>query len=179
MAEALAALGVVASVAQLADYGFKLSIKLFAYSEAVYKADKTIRSFSNEVSLTSAVLKELSNILGAEECRYVSERAVEATHTTVKECSAVFDQLDKILEKSMGSNLNSGLEPSKISTFERFKWPFLQPKVDLLRSNLDRLKASLTLMLQVLSFARDISKQYAYFQSSSYFPALFLTDFRL
>lgn len=160
MAEALAVLGIVASVAQLADYGFKLSIKLFAYSQAVYKADKSIRSFSNEVSLTSAVLKELSTILGAEESRYVSERALEATQTTVNECFTVFDQLNKILEKSMGSGVDSGTESSKISSFDRLKWPFVQPKVDLLRSNLDRLKASLTLMLQVLSFARDLSKQY-------------------
>lgn len=160
MAEALAALGVVASVAQLADYGFKLSIKLYAYSEAVHKADKSIRSFSNEVSLTSAVLKELSVILGAQENQCVSERALAATQTTVKECFVVFNQLNKILEKSMGVGAENGTDSSKLSTFDRLKWPFVQPKADLLRSNLDRLKASLTLMLQVLSFARDISKQY-------------------
>ena len=47
MAEAIAALGVIASVAQLADYGFKLSIKLFSYSEAVSRADSAIASLSN------------------------------------------------------------------------------------------------------------------------------------
>lgn len=43
--------------------------------------------------------------------------------------------------------------------FEKLKWPFKQPKMELLRSNLDRLRASLTLMLQVLSYARDVSKR--------------------
>jgi hypothetical protein len=40
---------------------------------------------------------------------------------------------------------------------EKLKWPFKQPKMELLSSNLDRLKASLTLMLQVLNYARDVS----------------------
>jgi hypothetical protein len=161
MAEALAFLGVVASVAQLADYGFKLSIRLYAYSQAVSKADKSIIAFSNEVSFTSSLLKELSDILSVEETRYASERAIEATQMTVKECFVVFDQLNKILEKSMGSGVDSGPESSKISTFNKLKWPFVQPKVELLRSNLDRLKTSIAVMLHVLSFARDISKQYA------------------
>src|ERR1700761_7956649 len=102
MAEALAAIGVVASVAQLADYGFKLSIKLFAYSEAVSKADSAIASLSNEVSLTSAVLRELGTILQADDDArlVVNGAAVEATMGTVRECFAVFEGLGAVLDKS-------------------------------------------------------------------------------
>jgi hypothetical protein len=40
---------------------------------------------------------------------------------------------------------------------KKLKWPFKQSKMELLRTNLDLLKVSLTLMLHVLSYARDIS----------------------
>src|ERR1700761_8016979 len=103
MAEALAAVGVVASVAQLADYGFKLSIKLFAYSEAVSRADRSIHSLSNEVSLTAAVLRELSALLAADEARFISAAAVEATAGTVRECLEVFEGLGAVLEKSVSA----------------------------------------------------------------------------
>jgi hypothetical protein len=157
MAEALAAIGVVASVTQLADYGFKLSIKLFSYSEAVSRADKSIQLLSNEVSLTSAVLKELSGILQDDETKLISRTAVEATSGTVKECFIVFQELEKVLEKSLPKRGEKGGDGAKMKIGEKLKWPFVQPKVNMLRVNLDRLKASLALMLQVLSYAKDIT----------------------
>lgn len=165
MAKAIAVIGVVASVAQLADYGFKLSVKLFTFSEAVYSADRSIRNMSNDVSLTSTVLKELSEILKADTSNHVSDRAIGAAQQTVTECLAIFEELDKALEKSLG-NLGAldrdGKKKVKgVATLERLKWPFKQTKMDVLRSNLDRLKASLTLMLQVLSYARELSARYA------------------
>lgn len=165
MAEALAVVGVVASVAQLADYGFKLSVKLFTFSEAVYSADKSIKNISNDVSLTSTVLKELSEILNADDANHVSDRAIDAAQQTVTECLAIFEELDRALDKSLG-NLGALDRDGKkklnrsAATLERLKWPFKQTKMDLLRSNLDRLKASLTLMLQVLSYARELSARY-------------------
>lgn len=165
MAEAVAVIGVVASVAQLADYGFKLSVKLFTFGEAVYAADRSIKSISNDVSLTSTVLKELSEILKADTSNHVSDRAIDAAQQTVTECLAIFEELDKALEKSL-ENLGALDHDRKkkvnkgAATLERLKWPFKQSKMDILRSNLDRLKASLTLMLQVLSYARELSARY-------------------
>ena len=156
MAEVIAALGILASIAQLADYGFKLSIKLYTFSSAVSTADTSIRSISNDVSLTSSVLQELCRIIKSDDEHVVSETAIEATKQTVKECLKIFEELDKALEKSLG-NLGKGGVPEDgkkrvnrgTVMLERLKWPFKQPKMELLRSNLDRLKASLTLMLQV------------------------------
>lgn len=165
MAEVIAALGVAASVAQLADYGFKLSVKLYTFSEAVYTADKSIRSISNDVSLTSTVLKELCQIIKSDEDHVASEAAIVATQQTVEECLAVFEQLSNALDKSLGNmkteEIGDGKKKLKRSTvtLEKLKWPFKQPKMELLRCNLDRLKASLTLMLQVLCYARDVSNR--------------------
>lgn len=163
MAEALAVLGVVAAVAQLADYGFKLSVKLFTFGEAVYTADKSVRRISNDVSLTSTVLKDLSEVLKIDNSPHVSDRAIDAAQQTVKECLTVFKELDDALTKSLGNlgMLKDTEDKSKAKkstmALERLKWPLKQQKMELLSRNLDRLKASLTLMLQVLSYARDIT----------------------
>jgi hypothetical protein len=166
MAEVIAAIAIVASVAQLADYGFKLSVKLFTFSQAVSSADQSIKGISNDVSLTSTVLQELSLIFKADESRVVSAGAIEATRKTVEECMKVFAELEEALDKSLG-NLgqgDGGKAKGKVGrgmiALEKLKWPFKQPKMELLRSNLDRLKVSLTLMLQVLSYARDVSNRY-------------------
>jgi hypothetical protein len=161
MAEAIAAVGVIASVAQLADYGFKLSIKLISYSEAVARADKTIESLSNEVSFTSGVLKVLGDVLQQDAARCLNRTAVEATQGTVKECFAVFEALTKILDKALpkSSDDKAGKELKGMRLREKMKWPFLEPKVELMRANLDRLKTNLALMLEVLKFARDITNQ--------------------
>ena len=161
MAEALAVIAVIASVAQLADLGCKLSVKLFAFSQTAAAADESIKGISSDVSLTSTVLQELSSILKADESRIVSSTAIEATKQTVAECLKVFEQLDEALEKALGTGgeKSKGKGKKGMSTFEKFKFPFKQPKLDLLRSNLDRLKASLSLMLQVLSYARDVANR--------------------
>ena len=43
---------------------------------------------------------------------------------------------------------------------ERAKWSYLQPKLQLLRSNLDRLKSTLLLMLNVITYARQVAGRY-------------------
>ena len=161
MAEALAVIAVIASIAQLADLGCKLSVKLFSFSQTAATADESIKGISSDVSLTSTVLQELSIIIKADESRLVSATAIDATQQTVAECLKVFEQLDETLEKAIGSGGARSKEKGKkgMSAFEKLKFPFKQPKIDLLRSNLDRLKASLSLMLQVLSYARDVSNR--------------------
>jgi hypothetical protein len=104
------------------------------------------------------VLRELSELLGSDNRQYVSPRAIEATEKTVQECFEVFDHLNRALEKSVG-DVQDGKDRKKIKKLERIKWSFFQPRMDLLRTNLDRLKSSLALMLQVLIYARDVGSK--------------------
>ena len=43
---------------------------------------------------------------------------------------------------------------------ERLKWGYVQPKVQLLSGNLDRLKSTLLLMLNVITYAKQVSEKY-------------------
>lgn len=59
----MAEFAAVASIIQIADIGFRLSIKLFSFAESVANADQAIISTSKDVSLTSSVLKEVGEVL--------------------------------------------------------------------------------------------------------------------
>lgn len=164
----MAELGIIASVVQIADVGLRLSIKLYTFGEIVASADRSVISISKDVSLTSGVLKELGQILDKDrETRTFSENAVQTADGVVKECLQVFQEMETILVKRLPSLAGEGKagrggERVKRATvmLERLKWGYLQPKLQLLRSNLDRLKSTLLLMLNVITYARQVSGKY-------------------
>ena len=164
----MAGLGIIASVVQIADVGLRLSIKLYTFGEIVASADRSVISISKDVSLTSGVLKELGHILDKDkETGTFSENAVQTADGVVKECLEVFQEMENILVKKLpslesGRREGKGGERAKRATImlERLKWGYLQPKLQLLRSNLDRLKSTLLLMLNVITYARQVSGKY-------------------
>ena len=155
----MAELGIAASVIQLADLGVRLSLRLYTFGKTVASADKSIISISKDVSLTSSVLKELGQWLEKDqESRVHSENAVQAADEIVKECLEVFNSMDKALTRSM-SRLGlqeGGRNIRTVAALERLKWPFLQPRMQFLRSNLEKLKSTLLLMLNVLTYGRQL-----------------------
>ena len=165
----MAELGIIASVVQIADVGLRLSIKLYTFGEIVASADRSVISISKDVSLTSGVLKELGQILDSDrETRTFSEPAVQTADGIVKECLGVFQEMESMLVKKLPilAQMDSGDGKSEQKAnratvmLERLKWGYLQPKLQLLRSNLDRLKSTLLLMLNVITYARQVSGRY-------------------
>ena len=154
----IAELGVIASVIQIADVGLKLSTKLYDFAGKVASADKAIASISRDVKLTSTVLKDLGETLERDkESRIVSENAVQTAGGIVKECLEVFQEMDKIFLKRTPL-LRQVDEADKATRgrkmMERLWWPYIQSRVLLLRSNLERLKSTLLLMLNVITYAK-------------------------
>lgn len=170
----MAEIGIVASVIQIADIGLRLSIKLYTFGEIVSTADKSVISISKDVSLTSSVLKELGDLLENDRQSHIfSKNAVQTADTVVKECLEVFQEMENIMVKKLPSlsghdgirEPNRGKKSKATALLERMKWGYLQPKLQLLRSNLDRLKSTLLLMLNVITYARQIA-------GKSVFPVL-------
>lgn len=146
--------------------GCKLSVSLYKYSHAVASPDKAIERFaalftlpllltsssiSSEVSLLSAVLQQLGSSLENDE--YVKLCKAETLTTTMSiadECQASFKELDDVIRKYV--------ESGRLRLVDRLKWPYVEKKVNLLRANLERLKSTLILMLEVLKYARRIIK---------------------
>lgn len=153
----MAEIGLIASVLQIASCGLKLSITLYTFAETVSNADKNIKHIAKDVSLTSAVLNELGSSLENDKQRMVaSENAIRTAKEVLSECSEIFNEIETTLQKGM-KKASSGNRIEKLS-FEMLKWPFLQPKMELLRSNLERLKSTLILMLNVFAYAHKVKR---------------------
>lgn len=157
----MAGIAIVGSIAQIADVGVRPSIRLYSFGEIVSTADKSVLSISQDVSLTSSVLKELGSILGKDsESRILSQNAVETADTLVNQCLKVFEELETILAKKLPGLRSAAAGDGKkkaVMLLERMKWGYLQPKLQLLRGNLDRLKSTLLLMLNVIAYARQVA----------------------
>ena len=159
----MAEFAAVASIIQIADIGFRLSIKLFSFAESVANADQAIISTSKDVSLTSSVLKEVGEVLRKDQSvRTYSANAIKTASDIVTECSEVFKAMEKVLvEKVPNSSSNRRDKASRTTmALERFKWSYWQPKLQLLRSNLDRLRSTLLVMLNVITYQRLLRHVY-------------------
>lgn len=146
-------LGVAAGVLQIAELGGKLSVKLFTFSRKVKNAHNSISSISKDIAATGAVLQQLSRVLKKDEqLRLCSDEAIETAKSLVTECRKIFSELDEALDSRPSSN-------KYISSLkDRLKYPFLEPHIDLLQSNLERLKSSLVVILNVLIFAEQLRR---------------------
>jgi hypothetical protein len=138
--------GLVASVVQLAGAGLKLSQALYQYADGVATADRRIKKIAKDVELTSLVVQELGEIFKKDEtANLISVNAVKTANETIKECSEVFKDIQVILDKS------------RLGKMGRLLLPFRDNKIELLRSQLDKLKSTLELLMQVLMHAQLVS----------------------
>jgi hypothetical protein len=138
--------GLIASVIQVAGAGLKLSQTLYQYVDGVATADRRIRDIAKEIQLTSFVIEELGEIFKNDETStLLSKNAVKTANETMKECSSVFTEIDATLKKS------------KKNTFGRLMLPFRDTKIELLRNHIDKLKSTLQLLMQVLTYAHQVA----------------------
>ena len=139
-------LGLVASVVQLAGAGLKLSQALYQYADSVATADRRIRDIAKEIKLTSFVIEELGRVFKQDDTSgLISKSAVETANETLKECSAVFEEIETTLNKSKKGKMG------------RLMLPFRENKIELLRNHIDKLKSTLQLLMQLLTYAYQVT----------------------
>lgn len=155
----LETLGIVASVVQIADIGGRLSVKLCAFARKIKNADQNISSISNDVALTCTVLRELGDAFQKDkQTRLCSNNAITTAENVAAECKKVFADLECALDGDAGSGkgflrrLGRGV-----------KFSLVEPQIKLLRSNLERLKSTLLLMLNVIIYAGQLHRYKAYY----------------
>ncbi len=148
-------LGLAASVIQIADLGAKLSVKLFTFSRKVKNADKSIDSISQDIAATGAVLTQLGHELNkAENLKLSSPAAITTTRSLVDSCNKLFTELNEAID---GGGDGSG-HKFIVELKRRLRFPFLEPQIELLRCNLERLKSSLLVILNVLILAEQLRR---------------------
>lgn len=148
-------LGLAASVIQIAELGGKLSVKIFTFTRKVKNANKTIDALSQEIAVTGAVLKQLGETLNKDDSvKVCSQGAIDTAKKLVSDTEKVFKNLDKLLDVEEKSSNKF----RKAVTLKRLKFPFLEPEIEQVQANLERLKSSLLVILNVLIFAGQLRK---------------------
>ena len=146
------ALGLAASIIQVVSTGVQASVYLYNFAATVSSAGKTLKEISNDISLTTGILEQLKIVLESEkDCGTASEEAFSAAEALVKECSNVFDAIVALIKKHFPDLATDHRKRSKLNFL---KWPIIQPKIEIMRSNLEKHKTKLILMTQVLTLAK-------------------------
>ena len=152
-------LGIVSGVVQIADLGARLSVKLYTFSRKAKNANVAVQTISNDVSLTCNVLRELGKTLEQDKnSKLYNDNAVTTAETVVAECKRVFSELDQTLDGRLG-NPDLAAKSSQFQDLKgRLKFPFVEPQIELLKCNLEKLKTTLLLMLNVIIYAGQVRR---------------------
>ncbi|KAH7155927.1 hypothetical protein EDB81DRAFT_376260 [Dactylonectria macrodidyma] len=143
MAEVLA---LVASIIEVSAFGLQLSKCLRDYGSAVVGAERRLSGLDKDISFTSGILSELGTLLNdARVQALVSEQSIRLAREAVAECDGIFQAMEGVIANIRKNGLG------------KFKMYFRETKIELLRSNLDRMKGNLTLLMGVIHHATQIS----------------------
>ena len=150
----LEAVGVAASIIQVADLSAKLSVKLFSFYRQVKHANDGIQLLSNEIALVSATLRELGdNLKDEESAKLCSEHAFYVLRLVLDQCRDVLGQIQKVVDSNdqMGKNRFQ-------QTAGKIRVAFLEPNLDQLKTKLESLKSTMLLVLNVIMYAGQLRR---------------------
>lgn len=148
-------LGLAASVLQIAELGAKLSVSIFTFTRKVKNANKTIDALSQEIAVTGAVLQQLGETLSNDKSvKVCSQEAIDTAKKLVLDTEKVFRNLESLLDVQEKPNSRF----RKAVSLKRLKFPFLESEIEQVQANLERLKSSLLVILNVLIFAEQLRK---------------------
>lgn len=157
---------VAASIVGIATAGIKVSIKVVTLASQVSTAADRISSLGNDVSLTSAILHQLGDLMSQKTTDsglpLFSKAGLESTKSSAEICQNIFEELERGTAKA--SNVIKGRkrpieEKVKLTKVEKREWPFLQPSIEVLRTELREAKGALMLMLQVNFVLYDLRQE--------------------
>ncbi|RJE19549.1 hypothetical protein PHISCL_08120 [Aspergillus sclerotialis] len=145
--------GVAASILQIAEIGGQLSIKLCTFCHKIKNADKNIQNLSNDVALTSNVLRQLGDSLERDKKgQLYSKQALSTAQDVLAECTKVFEQISAAIDTPDGSSARDRVARAAA----RFAFVLKESQLDVLKSNLERLKSTMLLMLNVIMYAGQV-----------------------
>lgn len=138
----------------VAGAGFRLSLLLNAIGMELATADHQIQHIAKEISLYSLMLKQVGLILeGAESI--ASQAALDTANEIAAQSQTVFHEVKEMGEMSQQRDANGNLQ--SIAIAQRVKWCFKKQRVQYLLGQLEALKLSLAIMLQILQLGKTIA----------------------
>ena len=145
---------IIASILQVAGTGFRLALLLNGVATEIASADQDVRNVAKGISLFSLMLKQVGKTM--EEGRAIASQQAIETATEIKDQSEkVFEEINGMVEITQPRD-DYGIVRS-ITVVERVKWCFRKNKVQYLLGQLESLKLSLSIMLQILQMGQTMA----------------------
>ncbi|OKL59527.1 hypothetical protein UA08_05423 [Talaromyces atroroseus] len=145
----IALAGVANTVTRVAGAGLRLALLLNAVACQVAPLGVDIHSISKGIALFSTSLKQLGQSLQAEHSVHARE-CVDTAHQISYQAQAVFEEVEDMLDKVQKHEPNE----QAVSVQQRFRTCFKKQRVTYLLAQLESLKLSLMVMLQILHLGR-------------------------
>ncbi|CAG8378830.1 unnamed protein product [Penicillium salamii] len=151
----LEAIGIAASLIQVAELGTKLSVKLFSFYRELKGANESIQDLSNDVAITSAILYELGESLKEDEqdeqAKLYSKKAFGFLQDVLNQCEEVIPQIRDL------AKYNESTEKTRLQQItDMFRQVIPEPRLDPLKASLKRLKSRMLLLLNVIMYAGQL-----------------------
>ncbi|KAL6241542.1 hypothetical protein RBB50_011565 [Rhinocladiella similis] len=142
--------GAIASILGVAGAGFRLSLILNAISCEIVNAGFEVHGISKGVTLFSTMLKQTGTVLQTVDSVHSTE-AIETAMSIADESTRVFDEINDMLDR-LGTKSSDGSATPSIQ--QRFRWCFKKNRVTYLMAQLESLKLSLAVMLQIIQLGQ-------------------------
>jgi hypothetical protein len=142
-------LSLVSSIVQVSSFGLTLSATIHDYIETVAEASERLRRLEKEIKFTSSIISQLGAQLEDTDVQtLVSDEAIRLAQEGVAECQAIFQAMGDVIAKIRKSG-------------NAAKWMlyFRTSKIQLLVSNLERMKGNLHLLLGTITLGRQIATE--------------------
>ncbi|RJE21244.1 hypothetical protein PHISCL_06426 [Aspergillus sclerotialis] len=145
---------VESSATNIAVEGFRLSLLLNAAACQIAQSGIEIHSIAKGVSVFSLALKQLNQVLQAPDSN-PSQEAVDKTLEIACQGERILIEIERMLDKLKGTDTHETLKTLPLQ--QRVKWCFKKHHVTYLLAQLESLKLSLMVILQVLQLGRHVN----------------------
>ncbi|KAE8413840.1 hypothetical protein BDV36DRAFT_23586 [Aspergillus pseudocaelatus] len=146
-------LGIAASILQVVELGTHLSIKLYTFCRRLKETDQRIQSLSSDVALTCNVLRQLGDSLQQDEdAKLYSMEAFATAQQVLGECRKVFQRISDAVDYPDQKSTKGLLQKAA----RKVGFLCIEEDLEVLRVNLERLKSTMLLMLNVIMYAGQL-----------------------
>ena len=149
-ADMLCDIGTIATVIGVASQGFRLSLLLNAVGCEIASTGMEVSSISKGVTMFALMLKQTGTMLQQADSVH-SREAVETAKQIADDCNRVFEEIEEMLDRSRTKKIDGSFGPT---VPERFRQCFKRHRVTYLLGQLESLKLSLSVMLQILQLGK-------------------------
>ena len=144
---------IIVSIIAVAGAGFRLSLVLNAVAAELTNPECDIHAIAKGISLFSLMLKQVGKAM--EEGRaHTTQSALDTAMEIRDQSRVVFDEFKNMVDLAQAKDENGHIR--SITIAQRVKYTFKKQKVQYLLGQLESLKLSLSIMLQILQMGKTI-----------------------